>query len=136
MQIDLERYNFQQNRTFGKLYLNGEFLCDTLEDRYRNLEIEEKVSGTTAIPFGKYRVKLTYSPHFKRILPQLMNVPYFEGVRIHSGNTEKDTSGCILVGIRRDNVLVDSRKMFNKFMERISKEILMYISIYDSRINY
>lgn len=68
----------------------------------RDLSKEAKIKGKTAIPTGRYRVYLTYSPRFKRILPLLENVPQFTGVRIHRGNTAKDTEGCILVGYNRE----------------------------------
>ena len=76
-----------------------------MEDKVRDLNKngvfdgdEKKVYGETAIPYGTYKVILSYSPKFKRILPELLDVPCFTGIRIHRGNTEKDTAGCLLVG--------------------------------------
>lgn len=91
--------------TIGKMYIDGEYFCDTLEDRVRDINKngkfdngEVKVAGETAIPYGRYQVVVNMSPRFKRELPRLLNVPNFEGILIHRGNTDKDSSGCILVG--------------------------------------
>lgn len=98
MKLKLVRIAKRENYTIGKLYVEGEYFCDTLEDRVRDLSVEKKIPGETAIPAGKYDLIVSMSPRFKRELPRLLNVPYFEGILIHRGNTEKDTSGCILVG--------------------------------------
>jgi hypothetical protein len=87
------------------MYVNDAYFCDTLEDTNRDLNKngrfdngETKVYGGTCIPFGHYTVDLTMSAHFKRVLPILVGVPDFAGVRIHRGNEPSDTLGCILVG--------------------------------------
>lgn len=100
MLIKVERRYKKKDYTIGKLYLNGQYFCDTLEDPVRVIgqNGEGKIKGKTAIPAGEYEVRLTHSPRFKRTLPLLVGVPHFEGVRIHSGNTAADTEGCILVG--------------------------------------
>lgn len=105
MNILIKRINLQPDYTEGKLYINGVYYCDTLEDPNRDLNKsgvfdngEQKVYGNTCIPYGTYKVILNESPRFKRVLPRLLNVPSFEGILIHAGNTVKDTSGCILVG--------------------------------------
>lgn len=98
MKLKLVRIAQRDTYTIGKLYVEDEYFCDTLEDRVRDLTIEKKVPGETAIPFGKYDVVVTMSPRFKRELPRLLNVPHFDGILIHRGNTAADTSGCILVG--------------------------------------
>ena len=85
--------------TIGKLYIDDNYFCDTLEDTVRPKG--EKIYGKTAIPAGKYKVKKTYSPRFKKQLPEILNVPNFAGVRIHAGNTAKDTDGCILLGLNK-----------------------------------
>ncbi|WP_050465090.1 DUF5675 family protein [Herbaspirillum autotrophicum] len=96
MEMFLQRGRSTSKSTPGKLFIDGRFECYTLEDVVRPAGI--KVYGETAIPAGKYRVQLTMSPRFKRVLPLLLAVPNFEGIRIHPGNTDKDTDGCILVG--------------------------------------
>ena len=105
MKLLLKRIALRDTYTIGKIYIDGEYFCDTLEDKVRDLNKngvfdgdEKKVYGETAIPYGTYKVILSYSPKFKRILPELLDVPCFTGIRIHRGNTEKDTAGCLLVG--------------------------------------
>lgn len=94
MKLRLMRQKSTSKNTPGQLFIDNVFECFTLEDVVRN----EKIPGETAIPLGTYRVLLTYSPAFRKFLPLLMGVPNFVGVRIHAGNTEADTEGCILVG--------------------------------------
>lgn len=96
MELTLNRIFLGSSATIGELLVNDKHLCDTLEDRVR--PEGEKVYGKTAIPEGTYEVKLTHSPRFKKILPEILNVPNFSGIRIHTGNSSKDTEGCILVG--------------------------------------
>ncbi len=98
IQIKVERYAFLSTYTIGRMLINGKYFCDTLEDQVRDLTSEKKVYSKTAIPAGKYEVRVTWSPKFKRNLPMLLGVPYFSGIRIHRGNKADDTSGCILVG--------------------------------------
>ena len=95
----LIRKIFLENVTGGELFLGDLFLCYTLEDTDRRLEEGGvKIPGKTAIPRGVYRIELDHSVRFKRLLPHLIDVPGFEGIRIHAGNTELDTEGCILPG--------------------------------------
>lgn len=105
MKLTLKRRFFADTYTIGTLSIDGVRFCDTLEDRNRDLNRngrfdngEKKVYGETCIPFGTYDVIVTMSPRFKRELPRLLNVPSFEGILIHRGNTAEDTAGCILVG--------------------------------------
>lgn len=128
MEILVKRKYKKKDYTIGKMYINGEYFCDTLEDTDRCLtmamslsEIKEvKEYGNTAIPTGRYQIAYTYSNRFKKHLPLLLQVPAFEGVRIHSGNTHKDTEGCILLGLATDpenkGWVGDSRKTMNEFM--------------------
>ena len=105
MNITVKRIALRPTYTIGKMYINGKYYCDTLEDTVRDLNQngkfdgnEQKIYGQTAIPYGTYRVLWTYSPRFKKYMPELKDVPEFSGVRIHAGNTNADTLGCILVG--------------------------------------
>lgn len=118
MKLELQRI-YQGDYTIGHLYLNDEYFCDTLEPKVR----ETKIKGKTAIPTGTYKIQITHSPKFKRKLPLLLNVPDFKGVRIHNGNSKKDTAGCILVGFNTiKGQLTDSRKTLNRLMEYLSKQ--------------
>jgi hypothetical protein len=120
-----------KTHTAGRMYWNGELLCYTLEDPVREIKdkpVEEwKIKGETAIPEGKYRVILTKSPGFKRILPEVLNVPGYTAVRIHAGNQTKDTDGCILVGMddgnEVDNWLGHSRKAEDLLVAKIQEAI-------------
>lgn len=134
MQLDLYRYDFQDDRTIGLLYINGVYFSDTLEDRYRDLSVEEKVPNKTCIPCGEYNITLVNSPRFKRILPLLSNVPKFTGILIHSGNTPDDTSGCILVGQRNGNIISNSRLTENKLLEILKNEKNITVNITNNPI--
>lgn len=113
MELRLDRKWKKEKYTIGRLYVNGELWCNTLEDPVREIAKDGsgKIKGVTAIPKGRYRVLVTMSPKFHRMLPYVMNVPHFEGIRIHSGNTAKDTEGCILVGENtKKGMVLNSRK--------------------------
>lgn len=117
MELTLNRIFLGSSATIGELLINDKHLCDTLEDRVR--PEGEKVYGKTAIPEGTYEVKLTHSPRFKKILPEILNVPNFSGIRIHTGNSSKDTEGCILVGTwdgEKEDWISDSRIAFDELM--------------------
>lgn len=117
MELTLNRIFLGSSATIGELLINDKHLCDTLEDRVR--PEGEKVYGKTAIPEGTYEVKLTHSPRFKKILPEILNVPNFSGIRIHTGNSSKDTEGCILVGTwdgEKEDWVGNSRIAFDELM--------------------
>ena len=123
MRLTLKRIANKDNYCIGKLYINGKYFCDTLEDVDRGLDdsmteddIKEiKVKGQTAIPVGIYTVLLTYSPKYKKIMPLINNVKGYEGIRIHSGNTAKDSLGCIIVGRNKKvGMVLDSRATMTK----------------------
>jgi hypothetical protein len=106
MKLRLERRFFGEEYTISDLMVNGDKLCEVIEDKVRDLNEdgdlndpgEGKVFGETAIPYGTYEIDLTMSPKFQRLLPILIDVPHFTGIRIHRGNTAKDTHGCLLPG--------------------------------------
>lgn len=97
MELKLIREIFTPTETLGSLFVDGKFFCYTLEDAIRKLKIKHE----TAIDEGKYRVILSISNRFKRLMPEVLNVENFQGIRIHGGNTHLDSSGCILVGSHR-----------------------------------
>lgn len=100
MEIKLIRKYFTNNSTIGELLIDGVFFCYVLEDKVRDFGFNGagKIKGKTAIPFGKYDVVINFSNRFQKYMPQVLNVPFFEGIRIHPGNTAEDTEGCLLVG--------------------------------------
>ena len=107
------------------MYINGEYFCDTLEDKVRVMNsINDKIKGETAIPAGTYKITLEMSPRFKRKLPLLHDVPYFSGILIHRGNTAKDTHGCILVGENKvKGQVINSTKAEVALMDILTKAV-------------
>lgn len=137
MNITLNRIAKKAKYTIGKFYINDQYFCDTLEDTDRGLTQSmteqqigsKKVYGETAIPTGTYRIIISYSNKFKKQMPLLLNVPGFAGIRIHSGNTEKDSLGCILVGKNKAvGKVLESRdtysKLFSILQEANKKETI------------
>jgi len=133
MELILERIAKRKTYTIGRLYIREQvmdeylpgnedhYFCDTLEPTWRDYEHGAyKVKGRSAIPEGRYAVVISYSPRFKQWLPILLGVPKFEGIRIHAGNTAKDTEGCILVGQNREvGKVLDSRKWLYELKQKI-----------------
>lgn len=123
MKLTLKRIALRPTYTIGKLYIDDVYFCDTIEDTVRDLNKngkfdngEKKIHSKTAIPYGIYEIKWTYSPRFKKYTPQLMNVPSFEGIRIHAGNTSADTEGCLILGKNKQvGKVLNSRDTINKF---------------------
>ena len=119
MKLTLHRTTYTDESTVGELDVDGVLECFTLEDVVRADGI--KVFGETAIPAGHYDVQLTMSPRFRRVLPLLIDVKNFVGVRIHPGNSAKDTEGCILVGrSTRANWIGESRVAFEALFKKLS----------------
>lgn len=147
--ITLKRIARKAGYTIGRLSVDGKYVCDTLEDADRGLSQDDKyrdlarkkVKGQTAIPTGTYRVALNMvsprfggKPFYKTVcggcLPRLMDVPGFEGVLIHCGNTAADTEGCILVGENRIvGQVVNSKETFKKVWNALKGDERVYIRI-------
>lgn len=119
MIIDVKRFEFGDDYTIGKMSIDGVFFCYTLEDKVRDVKVKNK----TAIPEGTYNVIIDKSIRFGKDMPHVMNVPGFEGVRIHSGNTSSDTEGCILIGMDwvKGNFIARSRDAFNAFFPKLQQ---------------
>lgn len=138
MECELKRIYKGIDYTIGELYIDGAFICHTLEDKVRLLNsYEDKVYGETAIPIGRYKVVLSYSNRFKRILPEVLNVEFFNGIRIHEGNHKDNTEGCILVGECKDvkeGFIYNSKKTMKKLMAILQtatdKNEEIHLSIY------
>jgi hypothetical protein len=128
VRLKLERTWCGPKCTIGTLYVNGKAECFTLEDVVREKDgvpVEQwKVPGETAIPTGIYGVVITPSVRFNRELPLLLNVPGFEGIRIHPGNTAEDTEGCILVGMAKTpDSVTNSKRAFDALFQKIREAL-------------
>ncbi len=131
MELLIERLYKKDTYTIGKLYIDGVYFCDTLEDKDRGLDdsmsledvLANKVYGETAIPYGTYQAEVSYSPKFKRDLLLIKNVKGFEGIRVHSGNLASDSMGCVLLGKNTHvGMLSESKKTLEAFMKKIEGE--------------
>lgn len=133
MELKLIRETYSKDSTIGKLYINGVFHCYTLEDMVRDI----KVQNLTAIPKGKYEVIINFSNRFKQLMPLLLKVPNYEGVRIHWGNYSKDTEGCILVGSTKGvDFIGNSKQQYAKLLSILKTAITkekIFIEIVDSK---
>lgn len=128
MRLNLSRKILTDNSTIGELSIDGVFECYTLEDKVRQVAGQPvknwKIQNFTAIPRGTYPIQITYSVRFGREMPLLLNVECFEGVRIHNGNTDKDTEGCILVGkIKSKDFIGNSKDAFTQLYLKIKTAI-------------
>ena len=125
MKLTVERFEYGTSYCIGRLYIDGVYFCYTLEDKVREVvgrpTVMWKVTGETAIPEGTYDLVIDYSPHFKKKLPHILDVPGFEGVRLHSGNSPKDTEGCILVGQTwcGNDFIGSSRLAFDSLLQKL-----------------
>lgn len=140
MILNLVRIARREKYTIGRLFVDGVYFCDTLEDKDRGLNMvnynpSAKIKGQTAIPAGFYKITMKiYSPKFGGRLPRLLDVPMFSDILIHKGNTAADTSGCILVG--KNSIvgkLTQSKAFFdkleNKLLEADNKGEAIYIAV-------
>ena len=125
MKLEVKRFEFGTNYTIGKLFIDGVYECYTLEDKVREVDGQPvsswKIAGQTAIPKGTYYVVIDDSIRFGKPMPHIVNVPGYDGVRIHPGNTDVDTDGCILVGQTwaGGDFIGSSRLAFQAFMEHL-----------------
>ncbi len=143
MKLLLKRHFKGTEYTIGRLYIDGEYFCDTLEDTVRDLpatcpntsqwencECSEKVYGKTAIPPDIYKVTMEYSPRFKRKLPLLHNVPHFLGILLHSGNQASESHGCPLLGFNTvKGKVLNSRVTSDKLNAILSEQDEITIEI-------
>ena len=140
LKITVKRKILNECDTIGDLYVSYpedpdtlEFVCNTLEDKVRNKkgtkkEDFKKVYGETAIPYGTYRVVITYSNAFQKKLPEILNVPLYEGIRIHTGNHKDDTFGCLILGdspkiSQTKSWVYNSKKNYDKFIKILEPAI-------------
>lgn len=123
MKLKLQRIALRDKYTIGRLSIDGEYFCDTLEDKVRDLgkRGEGKVPGETAIPAGIYKIIVNYSPKFDKLLPRLIGVPFFIGILIHGGASHYHTSGCVLVG---KNTIVGGLTESSEISKRLTKILL------------
>ena len=124
MEILITRREFTQSSTIGIMFLNDspQIFCYTLEDTVRGVGI--KIPGKTAISAGRYEVIVDFSNRFQRMMPHVLNVPNFEGIRIHWGNTDKDTEGCILLGMTKSEGFIGQSKIaFEKFFPLLEEAL-------------
>lgn len=143
MEILVKRKTFLEDTTLGEMYIDDVYFCKTLEDKDRGYSkdtpksvIEKnKVIGSSAIPYGRYRLIMSYSIKLKRYLPLLLDVPLGKGIRIHNGSTFKNTSGCLLVGfeLKKDKLVFKSSKEAEQKLVNIldvaNKKEPLYITI-------
>lgn len=130
MRLTLVRIANRPTYCIGKLYIDGKYFCDTIEDTDRGLKDEMpeeeikklKVKGETAIPTGIYSVYITWSPKYNKPMPLIENVKGYSGIRIHSGNTAKDTEGCLIVGKNKEvGKVLESRKTYNALFKKLQQ---------------
>lgn len=144
MKLELKRIAKKDRYTIGHLLIDNKYFCDTLEDPDRGLtntmsltEIRtKKIKGDTAIPTGTYKItldivspkysnfsKYPYVKFCKGKMPRLLNIPGYEGVLIHAGNTQKDTEGCLLVGENKIvGKVINSQVTWKKLYEILQKD--------------
>lgn len=128
MNIHIYRKYKKESYTIGRLFIDGQFVCNTLEPKDRGLDQQMsvgdirmcKVRGLTAIPLGRYKVEMSWSVKFKERRPFLIDVPCYTGVMIHEGNTVRSTMGCILVGMNTvKGCVMESKRYLAVIMKKI-----------------
>lgn len=130
MELLLKRKYFTEKSTVSELYVNDQLFSYVLEDTDRALDSKMgrkrigwlKQYGKTAIPYGRYEIVISFSARFKKYLPLLVNVPGFDGIRIHPGNYAEDTEGCLLPGTYNEQTpdfVGNSRVTFGKLLSKI-----------------
>jgi hypothetical protein len=141
MELKLIRREFSDKSTIGELFIEGKFFCFVLEDKDRGLNQEMdllvikmlKVLGKTCIPYGRYEIAITFSNKFQKQMPLLLHVPGYEGIRIHVGNSDIDTLGCLLVGKKKTkDKITESTLAFNELfvmLESYLKREKVFITI-------
>ncbi len=130
MEIQIERVWKKQGYTIGRAYIDGKFFSNTIEDEDRGLRDDMKtrivcyykIPGRTAIPTGRYRVTVTWSPRFKRKMPLVNNVKGFDGIRLHSANTAEQLEGCIAFGKNTQVGMVTESRATHDRLERLITE--------------
>lgn len=129
MELYLKRHTFTEKSTIGTLFIDGVKECFILEDKDRglndamplNIINNIKQYGITCIPYGRYEIVITMSNRFKKLLPLLVNVKGYDGVRIHAGNTDVDTLGCLLPGkVQGKDLVAQSTAAFNQLFNKIN----------------
>ena len=131
MNIQVRRFAFKESYTIGRMSIDGEAFCNTLEDKVRDLKDydhdgkwDNKVYGETAIPCGTYQIIISYSPKFGKRLPELLNVPGFTAIRIHAGANARHTEGCILIGENKQKGRLQNGPYYqNILVDRIDESI-------------
>lgn len=116
--LSVHRFDYAKNHTKSIIFIDGQFICFGMEPENK---VNNQIPGQRdLIPEGKYQLVLSMSPKFKKLLPEVIDVPFNTGIRIHAGNHPSETSGCLLVGAYfADNMLLDSNKMLNKIIDKL-----------------
>lgn len=122
MELLVQRIAKRSDYTIGRLFVDGRYLCDTLEDKVREPGV--KVPGETAIPAGRYRVIVNVSPKFGRELPRLLDVPGFDGILIHRGNSARDSAGCVLLGENKEKGRVVNSTPYEVRLTKLIKDAI------------
>jgi hypothetical protein len=121
MDLRVIRNTLTGKSTIGSLLIDGARHCFTLEDCVRD---GPKIPGQTAIPEGRYQVVIDFSARFQRLMPHILDVPGFTGIRIHKGNTDQDTEGCILLGMHKGKDRIwDCESAFHPFFDKLTEAL-------------